>query len=220
MKKVIIVVFAVLAAASVAKAEGINMDFDGGKTDRSSFAVLLKVSAQGQNDKISPPEPVFDQEKAETGDLLGIRISMNNGAQQKTEILLCRKEDGKLRVQACKKQSDGLVLSRKDAMDMVLQGFFPSDDFGAFPMSLNRHSYCNQSGPEYFSCHDVHVAVNEVEVGKKVKYITECGGKIEASYSGFPTISGEIGCSHRTEEEILYENHPYDTHECEKVDHC
>ena len=53
MKKIMIAIFVLAAAASRAQAEGISLDFDGRKSDVTGFAEMLKSVDSCQNDKIA-----------------------------------------------------------------------------------------------------------------------------------------------------------------------
>lgn len=223
MKKIniLIAVFSVaIAAASVAKAGERGLDFDGRGTGSTAFADLLQKSDSGQDSNITLAAIV--PEKVEVGAVgeVKVMVSIKTGAEEKKETLLCQGDSGKKELRDCKKKSDSRFLMKDDVVEMALRRFFPSEDDGTLLPARTRHAYCNQSGPEFFNCIDKHVDPNWVAKGKKVKYTTECDGKVEYSYSGFPTISGGVNCSHTTEEEIDYVNEPYWTHECEKVDHC
>lgn len=219
--KMLVAVFAmVIAAASISKAGGGDLDFDGRTTGTVSFADFLQKSNSGQNDNMFVAAPILEKVEPEAAGEVKVRVSMKTGTKEKKETLLCQGNPGKKELRDCKKQSDSLFLTKEDVDGMALRRFFPSENSGALLPAQTRHAYCNQSGPEFFNCKDKEVNPNWVAKGKVVKYTTACKEGVEVSYSGFPTISGGTECTQSTEEEIKYDNEPYWTHECEKVDHC
>lgn len=218
--KMLVAVFAmVIAAASIAKAGGIELNFDGRTAGTVSFADLLQKSNFVQNDNIFVAAPVLEKVEPEAAGEIKVMVLMKTGAKEKKETLLCQGDPGKKELRACKKQSDFLFLTKEDVDGMALRRFFPSENGVVLLPAQTRHAYCNQSGPEFFNCKDLWV--DKWEVVKIVtKYTTTCGGNVEWSYSGFPTISGGVDCRYTEEREEIKENKGYWTHECEKVDHC
>lgn len=219
--KMLVAVFAmIIAAASIAKAGDKDLDFDGRAAGKVSFADLLQKSDSVQNDNIFLAFPVLEKVESEAAGEVKVRVSMKAGTKEKKETLLCQGNPGKKELRDCKKQSDSMFLTQGDVDGMALRRFFPSDNGGVVLPAQNRHAYCNQSGPEFFNCKDKEVNPNWVAKGKVVKFTTTCKEGVAVSYSGFPTISGGTECTQSTEEEIKYDNEPYWTHECEKVDQC
>ena len=209
--KILIAVFALLAAASAAGAEDIKVDFDGKKGAAVSFADLLKNADSCQNDKIACVVPV--PEKTE----INQQTSQNKTSEVKAVL---KWPDGRMKkgLVVCSGDKEGLSCSvsgnlKGKESDFFLAGLMRN----MIAPSFNKHSYDNWSGPMLFSCTDVCRDVKRW-VGQTVTWTKTCGASTTVSTT---ELSGEAGCTVTTSTEDKYEiERQCYTHECVCVKGC
>lgn len=170
MKKmnVLAAVAVVLAAAAVAGAQEIKVDFDGAKKAAPAFAEMLKASQEQAGAEVAAPVNAAPARAAVFGKNTKITVIMRNGADVKREEISCEGRNGKAEPEACRKQSDSARLTRGDVEALSLRSYFPEQkpSFASL-LQQTKHSYTNQSGPQTFHCEDscADYALDEFSIG-------------------------------------------------------
>lgn len=157
--KILIAVFAVMVAASAARAEGDLVDFDGKKSAPLNFSELFEGGSEGRTDgaALAVPEPERVQPAASTvlARETKISVTMRTGNSVKKETVICEPAKGAPAITGCRKESDSSKITPEDVAAMSLRKYFPAEKTGfASLLNQTKHPYTNQSGPQTFSCVD------------------------------------------------------------------
>lgn len=214
MKKgnILIAVIAVLAAASVVKAEEIKMDFDGGTAGASGYSALLQSAKQDQNDNmgfdITAREVSSPEDFGNMKELPGIRAVLRWPDGRFVEgIVACSRGEGSV---LCAVKADEKNRGENFLLGGLVRNLMSTS-------GDNKHNYHNWSGPQLFSCTDV---CREKQVLDRVEteWTKECNGSVSVSAS---MPSAEAGCTISSSEKKIYriERECY-THECVCVKNC
>ncbi len=162
MKKsnILIAVIAILAVVSTAKAQSIEVDFDGKAAGAGSFAELLRsdIHDSCQNDNMAYSIPVPEEVAYSTGSAVTVSVSIKIGDKKKQETLSCQRNSSTQGLDQCVKQSDSMVLTKHEAEGMLMRKYFSGgSDFESI-LDQTRHTYTNCQNTMCFTCTDKCVA--------------------------------------------------------------
>jgi hypothetical protein len=152
-KEILIAMLVALASVGAARAEGINIDFDGKKAAGFISAASMKEELATVI-AVPAAEPVQDESKESEEGTVKIKTVIKSGTETREELLTCKRGFGKDRIEDCKK-SDSSPVSAPEVNSLALRQYLSPETL-KFVDLLNqtKHSYTNQSGPQTFSCND------------------------------------------------------------------
>jgi hypothetical protein len=178
----IAVAAAILAAAApFARAEGI--DFDGKTSKAASFTETMKSSGI-QPAAVQAPEKVKLQLPADQQGGIEIAMTIRRGGAVYEDKLLCLKGDDGAAVKECRKDSDGLELTKADVEAFGVDRFLTAKE-PTFAGLIEKSRYCHDVVEECDRWKTVKekVCVEYAEdshghqgkcIGYEIQYFEEC----------------------------------------------